>query len=64
MKRNAPAEHKLSLRVTVDMIKRADALRPRLARDPTLAALGQVSRSAVIKLAIARGLEVLEHEYK
>ena len=57
------AEHRLSLRVTNDTLKRADAVAARMAKHPNVAALG-ITRSAVIKLAITRGLEVLEREYK
>jgi hypothetical protein len=63
MRKREVTEHKLSLRVPPELIERAATLRPRVAKDPILSALGQVSTSAVIKLAIARGLEILEREY-
>jgi len=58
------ADRKLSLRVTADVLKRADALRGRIARDPNVVPLGQVTQSTVLKLALLRGLDVLEAEYK
>ncbi len=41
---------------------RADALIPSLESNPTIAALGKVTRSKVLRLALVRGLEVLESE--
>jgi predicted transcriptional regulator len=46
-----------SIRVSPDTVKRVDALVVKLAH------LG-IKRAAVFKLAIARGLDVLEREYK
>jgi len=39
-------------------------LRSKIARDRTVSALGKVTRSTVLKLAMMRGLEVLEIENK
>ena len=57
-------ESRLVLRVQASIAKRADELRPRVARDPNLSAVGRISRSTVLKLALLRGLDVLEQEYK
>ena len=54
----------IALRVPPQALKRADALIAKLARDTTIAALGQVTRSTVLKVALMRGIELLEHEYK
>lgn len=55
----------LNLRLSSDLVQRADRLVDRLAADPRVAALvgTKPSRSAVLRLAIVRGLEVLEAEH-
>jgi hypothetical protein len=62
--RKGSADRKLSLRVTADVLKRADALRGPIAKDPNVIPLGQVTQSTVLKLALMRGLAALEAEYK
>ena len=58
------AGEQLSIRIQPAVAKRVDSLRAKLAKDPNLsAALGQVTRTTVAKLAFMRGLEVLEREY-
>ena len=54
----------LSIRVPADLIKRATRLTPKIGRDPAVATVGRVTRSTVIKLALMRGLDALEAEYK
>jgi hypothetical protein len=54
----------LAVRVSPELLKRADRLIPRLSRDPAVTAIGNVSRSTVVKLALMRGLAALEAEYK
>ncbi len=56
----------IGLRLPSAMVKRADALKSKIShKDPTTAALGgKVSRSTVLKLALAEGLAVLEKRYK
>lgn len=61
--RKGTADKKLSLRVTADVLKRADALLVRIAKNPNVVPLGQVTQSTVLKLALLRGLEALEAEY-
>ena len=58
------ASVQLVLRVQATIAKRADELKPKVARDPNLSAVGRITRSTVLKLALLRGLEVLEKEYK
>jgi len=52
-----------SVRLPRDFVKRLDALAPRLEKVPTLAALGPLTRSKVLRLALARGIEILESEH-
>lgn len=54
----------LSVRVPPDLLKRADRLVAKLGRDARITAIGAVSRSTIINLALLRGLESLEGEYK
>ena len=54
----------VGLRVAPDILKRADKLLPKLAGDRTLATVGRITRSTVLKLALVRGLDVLEAEHK
>ena len=48
-----------AIRLPRGMLARADRLRPRLA-----AKLGAASRTTVLRLALVRGREALEAEYK
>ena len=64
---DAPEEVPTSLRLPRALVARLDALAARMAADPTLGALasdlgGRVSRSAVLRLALTRGIAVLEAE--
>ena len=52
-----------SVRLPREFVKRLDALVPRLEQVPTFAALGPLTRSKVLRLALARGIEVLEAEH-
>jgi hypothetical protein len=52
-----------ALRIEVQMLKRADLLVPHLAKDPLMRAIGQVSRSSVLRVALAKGLIALEREH-
>jgi hypothetical protein len=54
----------LSVRVSPEVLKRADRLIPKIGRDPSVTTIGNVTRSTVVKLALTRGLEALEQEYK
>ena len=53
----------IALRVPESILERADALIHHLGSDPTIAALGrEVTRSDVLRMAIQRGLAVIETE--
>ena len=52
------------LRLTRDLLERADALIEVMAADPEVRALGMPTRTAVLRLAIARGLKDLERQYQ
>jgi len=52
------------LRLTQDLLERADALIEVMAADPEVRALGMPTRTAVLRLAIARGLQDLERQYQ
>ena len=54
----------LSVRVSPDLLKRADRLVTKVGRDSAVNTIGRVTRSTVVKLALVRGLEALEAEYK
>jgi hypothetical protein len=46
------------------LLERADALIEVMATDPEVRALGMPTRTAVLRLAIARGLQDLERQYQ
>ncbi len=55
----------VSLRLDADLLARAEALAEAVGGDPRLKTWASApTRSAVLRLALARGLEVLEAEYK
>lgn len=56
-------ESQISLRLPVDMLARLDALAKRLADVPDFAAMGEMSRSKALRLAVTRGLVALEAAY-
>jgi len=51
-----------ALRIELELLNRAELLVPVLSQDPLVRALGQVSRSSVLRVALAKGLDLLEHE--
>jgi hypothetical protein len=51
-----------ALRIELELLNRAELLVPVLRRDPLVRALGQVSRSSVLRIALAKGLALLERE--
>ena len=59
-----PAKTPTQLRLTHDLLERADALIAVIAADPEVRALGMPTRTAVLRLAIARGLRDLERQYQ
>lgn len=57
------ANNQLSLRLTDEILERAEALLPHLESDPALnAATAQVTRTTVLRYALLRGLAELERE--
>jgi hypothetical protein len=56
------AEVVVALRLPGDLVKAADALIPKL-RKTELRLAGRISRSTVLRLAITRGLEVLNRDH-
>ena len=58
-----PIKTPTQLRLTQDLLERADALIEVMAADPEVRALGMPTRTAVLRLAIARGLRDLERQY-
>lgn len=58
------ADVRLSLRVPRDLVRRVEGLRPKIAKNRAVATLGKVTQSTVLKLALLRGLDALEAEYK
>jgi hypothetical protein len=59
-----PTKTPTQLRLTQDLLERADALIEDMAADPEVRALGMPTRTAVLRLAIARGLRDLERQYQ
>jgi hypothetical protein len=53
----------VGLRLPREIVKEADALLPKLKR-AEFRAVGRVSRSLVLRLAIIRGLQELRKEYR
>ncbi len=53
----------IPIRVPLESVGRADSLIPALQEVPELRAWGRVSRAAIIRLALVKGLNVLEAEY-
>lgn len=52
------------VRLPREVLKRLDAMAALLDADPAVGAMGPVSRSAVLRLALVRGLDALEAEHK
>jgi hypothetical protein len=59
-----PVKTPTQLRLTQDLLERADAMIAVMAADPEVRALGMPTRTAVLRLAIARGLRDLERQYQ
>jgi predicted DNA-binding protein len=53
----------VSVRIPPELSKRLEKLVPKLAKEPAFTTLGIVTKSSVVKLALLRGVEVLEREY-
>ena len=61
----APLDKPKTVRLPLEVLDRLDALAERMSAVPTLAALagGRLSDSAVLRIAVIRGLDLLEAEY-
>jgi hypothetical protein len=59
-----PVKTPTQLRLTHDLLERADALIEVMAANPEVRALGMPTRTAVLRVAIARGLRDLEGQYQ
>ena len=53
----------VNLRIDYEVLERAGKLIPKLKSNPELNALGRISTSSVIRLAILKGLEILEEKF-
>ena len=53
-----------SMRLPASLLQRADALIDSLQGSPSLAMMGKMTRSKVLRLALSEGLEQLEAQYK
>ncbi len=55
-------EKQVALRLPASFIDRAEAIIPHLSQDPA-AYLFRVSRAAVLRMAVQKGLQAMENEY-
>jgi len=60
----ASTDHPLTLRLAEGILDRVDELIPYIADDMEFAAMGRVSRSQVLRIAVAQGLKVLRERYE
>ncbi len=51
------------LRLPPELIELAEKMLPFVAADPQVAAVGRVTRSSVLRLAMAKGLESMQWKY-
>ena len=54
----------VSVRIPPELGRRLERLVPKLAKNTALTTLGIITKSSVVKLALLRGVEALEQEYK
>jgi hypothetical protein len=59
-----PMKPPTQLRLTQGLLEQADVLIAVMAADPEVRALGMPTRTAVLRVAIARGLRDLERQYQ
>jgi len=55
-------EPRVNIRVPLDLLERLDALIERADRIPECRLLGSIDRSKVARVALARGIDVIERE--
>lgn len=53
-----------ALRLSSELLDRADTLAPLIAADPERSGTGRVNRSDVLRLALAKGMAALERQYR
>jgi hypothetical protein len=63
-KKPEPERQQISVWVMSDDLQRADALVAKVGSDRDNAGVGKVTRSSVLRLALMRGLDALEKEYR
>jgi len=51
------------LRLSPELLEMAEKMLPLVAADPKVAAVGRVTRSSVLRMAIAAGLESMQYKY-
>jgi len=51
------------LRLPPELLEAAEKMLPLVAADPQVAAVGRVTRSSVLRLALAKGLESMQYKY-
>ena len=63
MARPKVSDAQISLRIRGEDLVEAEDLVPLVGQNPDFTAIGDVTRSTVLRLAIGRGLKVLREEY-
>ena len=58
-----PPSVMIPLRLPPELVQRAEGLVPLVAMDPKVAAIGRVTRSSVLRMALVKGLASLERQY-
>ena len=53
----------IPLRLPAELLDQADALLPRIAADPEVTAVGRITRSSVLRMAMAHGLKSMAWKY-
>lgn len=51
------------IRLPTELIDKAEEMLPRVAPDPEVAAVGRVTRTSVLRMALANGLKTMEWKY-
>lgn len=57
-------EHPTVIPLPTSILERADALKPLVAQAPEFQMIGRVTRNSVLRLAMLKGLVLLEEEYQ
>ena len=59
-----PKEGRFNVRVPGDLVRRIDAMLPKARAIPECALLGSIRQSALVRVALLRGMDVLEDEVR